>query len=88
MLLKSKLFLLLILFFLAFNVSACKQRIKTTADVPPVLSHSYHVSVVPFSQPLATQDLIVGQLPEKQGLIDENKLQELDKEFSLSDKEG
>ena len=67
----------LLLFVLA-GLAACSQRPRSTADVPVVLSHSYRVSVAPFSQPTSTAELIMGQIPEPQGKIEENDLLQLD----------
>ena len=67
-----------LLFFILATLAACSQRPRSTADVPVVLSHNYRVSVAPFSQPTSTAELIMGQIPEPQGTIDENDLLLLD----------
>ncbi|MBQ7585225.1 MAG: hypothetical protein IJU40_03130 [Desulfovibrionaceae bacterium] len=66
---------------LILSLFSCKQRPRSTAEVPPVLSHSYTVSVAPFSQPTHPQELIVGHLPENQGIINEDDLLSLNREF-------
>lgn len=77
---KIKVTLLLFLFILVFAV-ACKRQPRSTADVPHVLSHSYTVSVANFTQPTTSRELILGRIPENQGLINDEDLRLLDLEF-------
>lgn len=60
---------------------ACKRQPKSTADLPPVLSHAYTVSVAPFTEPRTPTELILGRIPENQGLITPEELTILDTEF-------
>ena len=72
--------LVLIVILLTMSL-ACKRHPKSTADLPPILSHTYTVSVVPFTQPKSPDELILGRIPEDQGLISDNDLANLDREF-------
>lgn len=74
---KTRVLIALALFF-SLLVVACTRKPSSTAEVPPVLSHAYQVSVAPFSQPTAPSELICGNLPEPQGLISQEDLALLD----------
>lgn len=71
---KPSVFLLLLCCILL----GCNRSPKSTAEVPTVLSHAYSVSVAPFTQPRVPSDLIMGNLPEPQGLIEDKDLLLLD----------
>ncbi|MCR5813027.1 MAG: hypothetical protein K6G15_00850 [Desulfovibrio sp.] len=73
--------LLSLLLMACVGLAACSQRPRSTADVPVVLSHTYRVSVAPFSQPISTSELIQGQIPEPQGKIEEKDLLQLDRKL-------
>ncbi|MBQ9536813.1 MAG: hypothetical protein IJU79_03380 [Desulfovibrionaceae bacterium] len=77
----KKLLLLLLIFVLCLGNLSCKRQPKSTAEVPIVLSHGYTISVAPFTQPTTPQELILGRIPEQQGVINANDLQMLDQEF-------
>ena len=62
-------------------LTACSQRPRSTADVPVILSHSYRVSIAPFSQPTSTAELITGQISTPQGKIEEKDLLQLDRQL-------
>lgn len=57
---------------------ACSRRPTSTADVPRLISPTYQISVAPFTQPIHPGQLIVGQIPEKQGRIPLDALDALD----------
>lgn len=46
----------------------CNRKPASTADVPRSLSHQYKIAVAPFTQPRDISQLIMGQLPQPQGL--------------------
>lgn len=56
----------------------CQRTPKKTSEVPVVLSHQYSISVMPFTQPKDTCELIMGHMPEKQGCIAPSQLTYLD----------
>ncbi len=63
---------------LSFLLGACQ---KSTADVErssSVIPLDLTIGVVPFSQPLNTSELITGYIPENQGHITSDALNELD----------
>ena len=78
---KSQRIIIALIFILALMSLACKRQIKSTADLPPVLSHTYTVSVAPFTQPKTPYELILGRIPEPQGLITDEDLRILDDQF-------
>lgn len=67
----------LIILGLAICVN-CSRRPTSTADIPRLISQAHKVSVAPFTQPLNPSQLISGQIPEFQGRIPADALQNLD----------
>ena len=72
---------LLTLLCLVLLATACQRQPKTTAEVPRALSARYSIAVMPFSQPTASCDLIMGHLPENQGCIPAEQLLLLDEQL-------
>lgn len=70
-----RLLLLCLVLALAF---ACTRRPTSTADVPRLIPTSYKITVAPFTQPRNAVDLIMGRIPESQGVIDIATLANLD----------
>ena len=70
--------LLLLVVLLAALAVGCQRAPKKTTDVPPVLSHQYSISVMPFTQPRDTCEMIMGQMPENQGCINPSDMAYLD----------
>ena len=69
---------LLLVLCMVTVLAACSRSPRSTADVPRPLSAAYHISVVPFTQPLNASQLIVGRIPENQGRIAPDNLPALD----------
>ena len=77
---------------------ACSRRPASTADVPRLIPASYNVTVAPFTQPRNAIDLIMGRIPESQGVANGGELLGLDarlravlqrdskRQFSFTDK--
>ncbi|WP_296305889.1 hypothetical protein [uncultured Desulfovibrio sp.] len=63
---------------LALALAACTKKPRSTADIPRSLSPSYSIAVAPFTQPITTSQLIMGQLPKDQGRIAPEMLPALD----------
>ncbi len=66
---------------LLFVSLGCSRKPTSTAEVPHLLSHTYTVSVAPFTQPTSPTDLIVGNLPQPQGRISDEDLARLNAEL-------
>ena len=57
---------------------ACARKPSSTADVPRLVPASYSITVTPFTQPRNAIDLIMGRIPEAQGVADDGVLAGLD----------
>lgn len=67
-----------VLFLLAV-ACACANKPQSTADIPRLISPGLAVAVAPFTQPVHPGQLLMGQIPEKQGRIPRDALLELDR---------
>ena len=76
-----KLLPLLVSILLLCVCLSCTKKPRSTADVPRLISHSFKVSVAPFSQPTTPSELLLGRIPEDQGRITPEELAALDQEF-------
>ncbi|WP_301964135.1 hypothetical protein [uncultured Desulfovibrio sp.] len=59
----------------------CNRKPASTADVPRSLSHQYKIAVAPFTQPRDTSQLIMGQIPQPQGLAARDVLMAQDRQL-------
>lgn len=57
---------------------ACSRKPSSTADVPRLVPASYSITVAPFTQPHSAVDLIMGRIPEAQGVAGDGVLAGLD----------
>lgn len=64
---------------LALFSLGCTRHPRTTADIPRSLSPSYSIAVAPFTQPISTSQLIMGEIPKDQGRIAPEMLPSLDR---------
>lgn len=64
---------------LALFSLGCTRQPRTTADIPRSLSPSYSIAVAPFTQPISTSQLIMGEIPKDQGRIAPEMLPSLDR---------
>ncbi|WP_297228818.1 hypothetical protein [uncultured Desulfovibrio sp.] len=64
---------------LALFSLGCTRQPRTTADIPRSLSPSYSIAVAPFTQPISTSQLIMGEIPKNQGRIAPEMLPSLDR---------
>lgn len=62
-------------------VFGCSRQPASTADVPRLMPAAYKISVAPFTQPLNPSHLITGQIPDQQGRIPADALENLDMEL-------
>ena len=68
----------LILGLMLVLACACTRRPTSTADVPRLIPANYSVTVAPFTQPRNAIDLIMGRIPEAQGVANNGDLLGLD----------
>ena len=59
----------------------CNRKPASTADVPRLLSRQYTIAVAPFTQPRDTSQLIMGQIPQPQGLAARDVLTAQDRQL-------
>ena len=59
----------------------CNRKPASTADVPRSLSHQYKIAVAPFTQPRDTSQLIMGRIPQPQGLAARDVLMAQDRQL-------
>lgn len=64
---------------LALFSLGCTRQPRTTADIPRSLSPSYSIAVAPFTQPISTSQLIMGEIAKNQGRIAPEMLPSLDR---------
>lgn len=57
---------------------SCSRRPTSTADIPRLIAQTHKISVAPFTQPVNPAQLITGQIPDPQGRIPADALQDLD----------
>ena len=75
------LWILCALLSLLVLTGGCNRKPASTADVPRSLSHQYKIAVAPFTQPRDTSQLIMGQIPQPQGLAARDVLMAQDRQL-------
>lgn len=78
---KRFLWALCALLSLLLLAGGCSRKPASTADVPRLLSHQYKIAVAPFTQPRDASQLIMGQIPQPQGLAARDVLMAQDRQL-------